>query len=203
MQGVQARFSVHSGNTASARPGREAPFRRASTDTHPVGSYPSRKGSDPGTSGRGEYRSRPISRILSAFARSRLAARPELRRDDHSSTLRNRLRASATYPVASDGQSSNATLFGLAPCGVLPATRVATGAVRSYRTFSPLPTFALAGFGRRYIFCATDPSGCPARALPGALPCGVRTFLSLRHFTERRLSEAAVVRPAATIHYRR
>jgi len=32
-----------------------------------------------------------------------------------------------------------ATLFGLAPCGVLPATRVATGAVRSYRTFSPLP----------------------------------------------------------------
>ena len=32
----------------------------------------------------------------------------------------------------------NASLFGLAPCGVLPATRVATGAVRSYRTFSPL-----------------------------------------------------------------
>ena len=31
-----------------------------------------------------------------------------------------------------------ALLFGLAPCGVLPATRVATGAVRSYRTFSPL-----------------------------------------------------------------
>src|SRR5262249_5787125 len=30
------------------------------------------------------------------------------------------------------------SLFGLAPCGVLPATRVATGAVRSYRTFSPL-----------------------------------------------------------------
>ena len=36
--------------------------------------------------------------------------------------------------------------------------------------------------GGRYIFCATSPSGCPARALPGALPCGVRTFLSLRHF---------------------
>src|SRR5947207_6816538 len=32
-----------------------------------------------------------------------------------------------------------ASLFGLAPCGVLRATRVATGAVRSYRTFSPLP----------------------------------------------------------------
>ena len=32
--------------------------------------------------------------------------------------------------------------------------------------------------GGRYIFCATSPSGCPDRALPGALPCGVRTFLS-------------------------
>jgi hypothetical protein len=45
--------------------------------------------------------------------------------------------------VASDGPSCNATLFGLAPCGVLPATGVTAGAVRSYRTFSPLPTFAL------------------------------------------------------------
>jgi hypothetical protein len=32
-----------------------------------------------------------------------------------------------------------ASLFGLAPCGVLPATSVARSAVRSYRTFSPLP----------------------------------------------------------------
>ena len=30
-------------------------------------------------------------------------------------------------------------LFGLAPCGVCPATAIAGGAVRSYRTFSPLP----------------------------------------------------------------
>ena len=44
-------------------------------------------------------------------------------------------------------------------------------AVRSYRTFSPLPTFALAGLGGRYIFCATFlqvtltgryPAHCPA-----------------------------------------
>jgi hypothetical protein len=34
-------------------------------------------------------------------------------------------------------------LFGFAPCGVLPAAPVASRAVRSYRTFSPLPTFAL------------------------------------------------------------
>jgi len=59
------------------------------------------------------------------------------------------------------------TLFGLAPCGVLPATDVATGAVRSYRTFSPLPprgwkpraTVARPPCKgrdlRRYVFCAT------------------------------------------------
>src|SRR6202041_92847 len=32
-------------------------------------------------------------------------------------------------------------LFGLAPCGVYPASDVTGGAVRSYRTFSPLPDF--------------------------------------------------------------
>jgi len=31
------------------------------------------------------------------------------------------------------------SLFGLAPSGVCPATIIADGAVRSYRTFSPLP----------------------------------------------------------------
>ena len=31
------------------------------------------------------------------------------------------------------------SLFGLAPCGVYPAPGVTAGAVRSYRTFSPLP----------------------------------------------------------------
>ena len=31
------------------------------------------------------------------------------------------------------------SLFGLAPCGVYPASVITAGAVRSYRTFSPLP----------------------------------------------------------------
>jgi hypothetical protein len=31
------------------------------------------------------------------------------------------------------------SLFGLAPCGVCPARRITATAVRSYRTFSPLP----------------------------------------------------------------
>src|SRR2546425_1671419 len=60
-----------------------------------------------------------------------------------------------------------------------------------------------AGLAEAVYFLCHFPSGHPARALPGALPCGVRTFLSFRHFTARRLSEAAVVWPAATIHYRR
>ena len=42
--------------------------------------------------------------------------------------------------------------------------------------------FTLTRLPGRYLFCATDPSGCPARALPGALPCGVRTFLPLQHY---------------------
>ena len=57
------------------------------------------------------------------------------------------------------------SLFGLAPCGVLPATGVTAGAVRSYRTFSPLPRLPEA-----VCFLCHYPSSCPARALPGALP---------------------------------
>ena len=76
-----------------------------------------------------------------------------------------------------------ATLFGLAPCGVLPAADVTADAVRSYRTFSPLPASALratvgkpveglsseareACEGGRYVFCATFRQV----ALPGGYP---------------------------------
>src|SRR5260221_14460112 len=104
--------------------------------------------------------------------------------DDHSSSpviadgieqpTRKRRRA-----VCQSAFANHAPLFGLAPCGVLPAIRVATNAVRSYRTFSPLPfDSAFRPCSGRYIFCATSPSSCPDRALPGALPCGVRTFLA-------------------------
>ena len=89
-----------------------------------------------------------------------------------------------TSPDGFPCRTTNASLFGLAPCGVLPATHVATGAVRSYRTFSPLPSSAQpapcgpasARVEAVYFLCHF-PSGCPDRALPGALPCGVRTFL--------------------------
>ena len=36
-------------------------------------------------------------------------------------------------------ESALPSLFGLAPCGVYPAAGITAGAVRSYRTFSPLP----------------------------------------------------------------
>ena len=132
----------------------------------------------------------------------------ELQRDDHSSRpaiaggLKRPTRRLATgrrFP------RRGASLFGLAPCGVLPATRVTTGAVRSYRTFSPLLAFALrarrAAFGRRaaaptreaVCFLCHFPSSYPDRALPGALPCGVRTFLPL---------DAAFGRSTATGHER-
>ena len=78
----------------------------------------------------------------------------------------------SVVPVASPRRELDASLFGLAPCGVLPATNLTAGAVRSYRTFSPLLAFALratakqasrpaapwraeARGGGRYIFCAT------------------------------------------------
>ena len=67
----------------------------------------------------------------------------------------------------------NISLFGLAPCGVLPAIRVATNAVRSYRTFSPL----LAG-GGRFVLCGTFPGVAPAGCYPAPHVDGARTFLS-------------------------
>jgi hypothetical protein len=55
---------------------------------------------------------------------------------------------------------------------------VAAGAVRSYRTFSPLPC---ALRRRRYLLCGTsrlEALKLRSRTLSGTLPCGVRTFLS-------------------------
>ena len=87
-------------------------------------------------------------------------------------------RASSDLPGSHAGRMSgpkpNAPLFGLAPDGVYPATSVASGAVRSYRTISPLP--APEGAWAVY-FLWHFPSARAAQGLPGALPCGARTFL--------------------------
>jgi hypothetical protein len=91
----------------------------------------------------------------------------------------------ATYPRLWDGPSS--LLFCLAPEGVFRAARLAAGAVGSYPAFSPLPSFALASYGGRFVFCDTVRRPVPRRGtkrlgLPcgstSILPYGVRTFLS-------------------------
>jgi hypothetical protein len=77
------------------------------------------------------------------------------------------LAGSSGLPGSFERAVLNASLFGLAPCGVLPATRVATGAVRSYRTFSPLPLDSplrgSLGAGPRIWL----PWACPERAPEG------------------------------------
>jgi hypothetical protein len=63
------------------------------------------------------------------------------------------LRGSSDLPGSCDAPSRHVPapkrvtppLFGLAPCGVCPATAITDGAVRSYRTFSPLPAAEAAG----------------------------------------------------------
>ena len=181
------------------------------------GTRPTRVGRDP-RSGPGEKVSQsagkpnPVPAIPCGLRRG----------DDHSSSPAIARRVQQPTRWLWTGRPQNATLFGLAPCGVLPAIRVATNAVRSYRTFSPLLAFVLRTSakqalnsipelaspkrrrreGGRYIFCATIPSSCPARALPGALPFGVRTFLPPPPLALRPVRKPAVVWPTATVDYR-
>ncbi len=69
------------------------------------------------------------------------------------------------------------SLLGLAPGGVYPATPVAGGAVRSYRTLSPLPAEAPKGRSWRFAFCGTFPGVAPAGRYPAPCFRGARTFL--------------------------
>src|SRR5450432_3238923 len=77
--------------------------------------------------------------------------------------------------------TGTSSLFGLAPCGVCPARSITAAAVRSYRTFSPLPRRCRQG-GMFSVALSVEWShlckrGAPSRTLSGTLPCGVRTFL--------------------------
>jgi hypothetical protein len=71
------------------------------------------------------------------------------------------------------------SLFGFAPGGVCPAACVAAGAVRSYRTISPLPLAdaARGSAPRRFVFCGTVPGVAPAGRYPAPYVHGARTFL--------------------------
>jgi hypothetical protein len=97
------------------------------------------------------YGRRPVSRILSKCLRtldghsSRRSITATLqqptRRFQHAALLqRIRLGASGRYATAVWIEPRSPCLFGLAPCGVYPAVRLTPNAVRSYRTFSPLPS---------------------------------------------------------------
>jgi hypothetical protein len=66
------------------------------------------------------------------------------------------------------------SLFGLAPGVVCHAVSVAGSAVRSYRTFSPLPHPKR----RRFVLCGTVPGVAPAGCYPAPYVDGARTFLS-------------------------
>ena len=71
--------------------------------------------------------------------------------------------AQAALPHRADAQPEPGSwlllpsLFGLAPCGVYPASDVTAEAVRSYRTFSPLPRRGLAVQAN-----LSGPSGSPS-----------------------------------------
>ena len=92
-----------------------------------------------------------------------------------------------------DGQGPGApSLLGLAPGGVYPAAPVAGGAVRSYRTLSPLP--AGRGRSRRFAFCGTFPGVAPAGRYPAPCFRGARTFLPPRPHGARK----AAIRPSGT-----
>jgi len=108
------------------------------------------------------------------------------------------------------------SLFGLAPDGVFRASLLALRAVRSYRTFSPLPTVAAVCNRRTFSGAHRAPLQfrrfdflwhCPSKSLStfrprvsrpnkpglrGTAPFGVRTFLS-------RLAPEAVLRPSKTM----
>src|SRR5256712_13614459 len=107
--------------------------------------------------------SRPVSRVLSR----RVVAFPAAAHIPLGPALPP---ASSERPGRAAGHRI-APLCALAPGGACRAARVATGAVRSYRTVSPLPAFAGGLFS---VALSASRLGWP---LASTLPFGARTFL--------------------------
>jgi hypothetical protein len=133
------------GEAGNCRPGRLAPLIRAP---------------------RALKKSRPLSRVLSWTVIPLGCASPRSSSDLPGSPMR------ATW---CGRQAPRASLFGLAPGGVCRAADVATRAVRSYRTISPLPAPLARHLGG--IFLLHFPWARAPQALPGTVPLGARTFL--------------------------
>jgi len=91
-----------------------------------------------------------------------------------------------TRPPLARRSGPTPSLFGFAPGGVCRAACVAAGAVRSYRTVSPLPRLPSLprrrgsiweGAPRRSVLCGTVPGVAPAGRYPAPYVHGARTFL--------------------------
>src|SRR5271166_723250 len=107
------------------------------------------------------------------------------RRDGHSSgtPVAGRLKqpTRATRPTDRASRGTRASLlFGFAPGGACRAADVAAGAVRSYRTLSPLPRRTLLGRVRAVCFLWRYPWGRPRRTLSGAASVWSPDFPPLR-----------------------
>jgi len=89
------------------------------------------------------------------------------------------LPGSSDLPESRTERATPPLLFGLAPRGVYPAGRIAPAAVRSYRTFSPLPRLGRGGMFSVALSVNPALSRAP-RPLAGTLPYGDRTFLQGR-----------------------
>src|SRR5262249_27049004 len=105
--------------------------------------------------------SRPETRVLKGAFPAAFATRTT--RDGHSSGTPVARRLKQPTRTAGSGHRSRnrlrdlaPSLFGLAPGGVCRAADVAVDAVRSYRTFSPLPRL-IRNAPRWSVFCGTVP----------------------------------------------
>jgi len=128
-------------------------------------------------------KSRPLSRVLSWTVIPLGCASPRSSSD---------LPGSLTWTTWCGRHAPRASLFGLAPGGVCRAADVATRAVRSYRTISPLPAPLARHLGG--IFLLHFPWAHAPQALPGTVPCGARTFLHV-------LAHTATAWPTLGVHH--
>ncbi len=187
--------------------------------TEAVVCYPNDEDLSSGTPAFGKRTRKPNSVLCGHSSRRSVAAcahqRPTRRfRALHAAALTrcacwNPLNAPGRHVAPSGSGRPLPSLFGLAPCGVYPATGITAGAVRSYRTFSPLPPHGTAPKGCptqwRYVFCGTSRPRAltPAsRTLSGTLPCGVRTFLSRQPLLAQRFPAATARSSCQTLVYR-